>query len=91
MNVGFLLLAAFLGRRVFAVFGTIGIAFYLGDLADKVFKDSMLFPFALSLIGIAVIALGLLYYRRQAQISAWLKTSLPPAFQALRPLHAQSP
>ena len=72
MNFGFLLLAAFLGRRVFAVFGTIGIAFYLGDLADKVFKDSMLFPFALSLIGIGVIALGLYYHRWQDSIRAWV-------------------
>ena len=48
----------FLGRRVYAVFGVIGIALYLGDLADKVFRDSLLFPFALSLIGVAVIAAG---------------------------------
>ena len=29
-----------------------------------------MFPFALSLIGIAVIALGLLYHKRQAAIAA---------------------
>ena len=51
----------------------IGISFYLGDLADKVFRDSLMFPFALSLIGVAVIALGLLYYRHQDRRSAaWL-------------------
>ncbi len=44
MNAGFLFLAVFLGRRVFAVFGTIRIAIYLGDLAGKVFRDSLLFP-----------------------------------------------
>ena len=58
MNVALLFLSVFLGRRVYAVFGVIGIAIYLGDLADKVFKDSLLFPFALSLIGVAVIAAG---------------------------------
>jgi len=88
MNVGFLFLAVYLGRRVFAVFGTIGIAIYLGDLADKVFKNSLLFPFALSLIGIGVIAAGLWYYRRQAAISAWFDGMLPAPLQRLRPANA---
>jgi hypothetical protein len=85
MNFGFLLISAFLGRRVFAIFGTIGIAFYLGDLADKVFKDSMLFPFALSLIGIGIIAFGLYYHRHQHAISAWVERCLPESLKRLRP------
>jgi hypothetical protein len=88
MNVGFLLVAACLARRVFAIFGTIGIAIYLGDLADKVFKDSMLFPFALSLIGIGIIALGLYYHRHQATISAWVEQRLPESLKRLRPANA---
>ena len=88
MNVGFLLLSAFLGRRVFAVFGTIGIAFYLGDLANKVFNDSMLFPFALSLIGIGIIAFGLFYHRHQAGISSFVERHLPDALKRLRPANA---
>jgi hypothetical protein len=90
MNLGFLLLAAFLGRRVFAVFGTIGIALYLGDLAEKVFRDSMLFPFALSLIGIGIIALGLYYHRHQDTISAWVEQRLPESLKRLRPANAVS-
>jgi hypothetical protein len=54
----------------YAVFGAFGITLYLGHLADVVFKDSLLFPFALSMIGIAVIAVGLLYYRRQQAVAA---------------------
>ena len=72
LNVGLILLSVFLGRRVYAVFGALGLAFYLGHLAEKVFKDSLLFPFALSLIGIAIIAAGLLYHRRRDTIAAWL-------------------
>jgi hypothetical protein len=89
LNGGLLMIAIFMGRRVYAVFGTIGIAFYLGHLADKVFKDSLLFPFALSLIGVAVIALGLLYHRNQATIAAWMEESLPQALKDLRPPHAR--
>jgi hypothetical protein len=70
------------------VFGVIGIALYLGDLANKVFRDSLLFPFALSLIGVAVIATGLLYYRHQDRIAAWLDEKLPSAIKRLRPAHA---
>ncbi|HWW48910.1 MAG TPA: hypothetical protein VNZ94_13815 [Xanthobacteraceae bacterium] len=88
MNVGFLAIAVFLGRQVFAVFGTLGIAIYLGDLANNVFQDSLLFPFALSLIGVAVIGLGLFYHRRQAAIRRWLDDRLPPALQKLRPANA---
>lgn len=88
MNVGFLFLSVFLGRRVFAIFGTIGIAIYLGDLAEKVFKDSLLFPFALSLIGVGIIALGLYYHRHQDAIRNWFDLHLPEPLKRLRPANA---
>jgi hypothetical protein len=71
------------------VFGVIGVSIYLGDLANKVFRDSLMFPFALSVIGVAVIALGLLYHRHQEAISAWLDARLSPTVKRLRPLHAR--
>ena len=88
MNVLLLFVAVFLDRRVYAVFGVIGISFYLGDLSNEVFRDSLLFPFALSLIGVCVIAAGLLYYRHQTAIATWLETKLPPAVKRLRPAGA---
>jgi hypothetical protein len=88
LNVGFLLVSAFLGRRVFAVFGTIGIALFLGDLASKVFGDSMLFPFALSLIGIGIIAFGLYYHRHQHAIASFVERHLPEPLKRLRPANA---
>lgn len=90
VNVVFLLVAVCLARRVFAVFGTIGIAIYLGDLADKLFKDSLLFPFALSLIGVAIIALGLYFYRHQAAIGGWIEARLPDGLKRLRPAAAKT-
>ncbi len=85
LNVGLLFASVFIGRKVYAVFGVIGIALYLGDLANKVFKDSLLFPFALSLIGVAVIGAGLLYYRHQERIALWLDAHMPAALKRLRP------
>jgi hypothetical protein len=88
LNVALLFLAVFLRRKVYAVFGVIGIALYLGDLANKVFRDSLLFPFALSAIGVAVIAAGLLYYRHQDKVATWLDANMPEAIKRLRPPHA---
>lgn len=85
LNVGLLLVAVIIMRRAYAVFGTFGITLYLGHLADVVFKDSLMFPFALSLIGIAVVAAGLAYHRRQDAIAAWFARQLPPALLRLRP------
>lgn len=72
------------------MFGVLGIAIYLGDLAGKVFKDSLMFPFVLSLIGIGIIAAGLAYHRRQAAIEAWFARSLPDGMRRLRPANAGS-
>ncbi|MEH2610934.1 hypothetical protein [Bradyrhizobium sp. AZCC 1693] len=84
-NVGLLALAVILMRRAYAVFGAFGVCLYLGHLAEKVFKDSLLFPFSLSLIGIAVIAAGLFYHRKERTITAWLSAHLPAALLRLRP------
>ena len=57
INVALIGLSLFLMRRVYAVFGAHGRRpLYLGHLAAKVFADSLLFPFALSLIGVGIIA-----------------------------------
>jgi hypothetical protein len=84
-NVGLLLVAVILMRRAYAVFGAFGITLYLGHLADVVFNNSLLFPFALSMIGIAVVAVGLFYHRRQQAIADWLAANLPEAVLRLRP------
>lgn len=90
INVGLLLLSVYLMRRVYAIFGAFGISFYLGHLADEVFQDSLMFPLALSAIGLAIIGGGILYFRRRQAIAAWLAANLPPAAQRLRPVHARA-
>ena len=90
INVGLVLLAVFLGRRVYAVFGMIGIMVYLGHLVADVFADSLLFPFVLTLIGLAVMGAGLWLYPRRHRADLWLDRSLPPALRQLRPAHART-
>jgi len=89
VNVGLIALSVFLGRRAYAVFGVLGVAFYLGHLAWTVFADSLLFPFALSLIGVAIIALGIALVKRAEAVQAWMKERLPAAVLAFRPAHVR--
>src|SRR5918994_1909150 len=51
INVGLIGLGLFLQRRVYALFGGLGVAVYLHHLAEWVFEDSLLYPVALSMIG----------------------------------------
>jgi hypothetical protein len=83
INVAMILLGAILGRRVFAVFGGLGLAFYLGDLALRVFADSLLFPLALSAIGLAIVGLGILWQRHEARLTDRLRAPLPAALREL--------
>jgi hypothetical protein len=83
INVALILFGAVIGRRVYAVFGAIGVAMYLGYLASTLFPDSLLLPFALSLIGLGVIGLGLVWQRHEAAWTAKLRAPLPPAWRAL--------
>jgi hypothetical protein len=83
INVALLVLGAVLGRRVFAVFGGLGVSSYLAHLASKVFRDSLLFPFAMTLIGLAIVAAGIWWQRNEARLSTSLRARLPSAWREL--------
>jgi hypothetical protein len=83
VNVLMIGLGAALGRRVFAVLGGLGIAFYLGHLSHTIFRDSLLFPLALTAIGLGVIAVGVKWQRHEAAIGAWCRSFLPGPLREL--------
>jgi hypothetical protein len=89
INVGLIFLSLFLMRRAYAVFGAIGVTMYLGHLAWDVFKDSILFPFALSGIGVALIAFGLLFHKYGKAVAGTLGELTPAHLRGLRPAHAR--
>lgn len=64
-------------RRVFVVFGALGCTFYLGHLANEVFKDSWLFPIALTVIGLGVMYLGVLWQRNEKRLTDKFRSYLP--------------
>ena len=83
INVGMILFGAVIGRRVFAVFGGLGVAGYLSYLSYKVFKDSLLFPIWLSAIGLGIIWLGVLWQKNETRWSANLRALLPRVLREL--------
>ncbi|MYN04804.1 DUF2157 domain-containing protein [Pseudoduganella sp. DS3] len=83
INVLMIGIGAALSRRVFAVFGGLGLAGYLGHLSYTVFRDSLLFPLALTAIGVAIIAAGVFWQRREAAIGAALRGVLPAGLRLL--------
>lgn len=85
INLVLIGLALFLDRRIYAVLGATGVALYLGYLAYDVFADVILFSFALSAIGLAVIGLGLWLNRHHAALSAAVDARTPAALKRLRP------
>jgi hypothetical protein len=88
-NIAFIAFGLFIDRRVYAVFGTIGVVIYLGHLAHDVFNDVIGFSFALSAIGLAVVFAGVYLERRRGALSAYLDAHLPEFVRALRPLRAR--
>lgn len=83
INVAMILFGAVIGRRVWAVFGALGVAVYMGHLAFTLFPDSLALPFALSFIGLGVIGLGLVWQRHEAAWTAKLRAPLPAAWRAM--------
>lgn len=78
INIALIIVSIFLDRPVFIIFGSVGFFGYLGYLSHSVFQDSMMFPFALTILGLAVIYLGIKYQRNRTAIEA-LATSIVPS------------
>jgi hypothetical protein len=83
INLAMIAIGAALSRRVFVIFGALGVAGYVVHLASSIFRDSILFPIALTAIGLAVIYCGILWQRHEAAIGARLRSALPAALREL--------
>lgn len=88
INVALILCSLILRRRTFIIFGALGLFGYLGHLAYRVFENSLLFPVVLSLIGLAIIYLGLAYQRRRDQIERGFRARVAPHIRGFIPARA---
>lgn len=82
VNLGMVVIGTALRRRVFAVFGALGIAIYLGHLS-RVFQDSLLFPVALAAIGLTIIFAGVAWQKHEAGLHRRLVGAMPKPVRAL--------
>lgn len=85
INLGLVLLSVLLKRRVFIVFGAMGVFVYLSHLAYAVFEDSLLFPFALTVLGVGIIYLGVAYQRNREKFDRFILGLVPPSVRQLLP------
>jgi hypothetical protein len=86
INAGLVVLSVLLQRRVLVVFGALGVFGYVGHLAWEIFEDSLLFPFALSAAGLAIIALGILYARNRGKIEDAMVRAIPTSIRCALPM-----
>ena len=89
INVVLIGLSLLLRRLMFVICGALGVTGYIGHLAYRVFEDSILFPFALTFIGLAIIALGVIYQRNRRQFEGLVAQRLPARWLALVPPRAR--
>jgi MFS family permease len=83
INLGLVLIGAVLVRRAFTVFGAIGVATVLADISWRYFKESWLFPIALTAIGLAVVYLGIWWSRNETRFARGLQALLPADLREL--------
>ena len=77
INLLMILIGVIIVRRVFVIFGGLGITGYLSYLSYNVFEDSLLFPFALTIIGLSIIVAGIFWQRHEKAINIYLLQSVP--------------
>ncbi|MGB2712599.1 MAG: hypothetical protein WBC51_00355 [Vicinamibacterales bacterium] len=89
INIGLIALSLLLRQRSFIVFGALGVLGYLAHLSYRVFSDSLLFPVVLTMGGIGIIYLGVVYQRRSAAIAAYVQANVPEGVRGLIPPRAR--
>lgn len=83
INFSMIAIGVMLVRRVFVVFGALGSCGYLGYLASEVFEDSVLFPVALTFIGLAMVYLGVVWQKHEKSITRKARSVLPLPLKTL--------
>lgn len=76
-SVVFMVAGVSVQRRVFTILGALGLAGYLFYLARDIFRDSIWFPFALTFIGLSIVAFGVWWQRNEQAIYQHIQKWLP--------------
>lgn len=87
-NLFFIAISFILGRSVFIVLGFMGACVYFEHIADK-YMDELYYQFALCLIGLVILLLGLHVHQYRKAIMTYIQKILPRWIVAIRPAHRQ--
>lgn len=77
INILMMVASIILNRKVLMIFGALGTFFYFCHLAYDIFEHSILFPFALTFLGLLTIYLGVLYQKN----SKWIEKKILGLFR----------
>ena len=71
IHLGMIVIALLLERRVFLIFGGLGVFTYLCSEAYGYFRNSTAFPFVLSILGIGLIVAAMQFKKHESALQAW--------------------
>jgi len=77
INVVMIFVGVFLNRRVFTIFGVLGVFSYLGHLAFSLFASSLAFPVALVFLGLLIIVAATQWVKMERKLRSFLAPYLP--------------
>ncbi len=77
INIVMILVSVFLDRRVFAIFGALGVLVYLGHLSITIFANSLGFPIALIFLGLIIIMFATTWSRLQQKLLECFRPYIP--------------
>jgi len=74
IHLAMIVVALVLRRKVFLIFGGLGVFGYLCNEAYGYFRNSVAFPFVLTLIGIALIVVAMQFKKHETELQQWAAT-----------------
>ena len=86
INLFFIFIAVAFQRKLFIVFGAIGVFIFLADLSFSVFHDSFSFPIILSLIGVLFILAVIFYAKNKNRIDMFIDKKTPAFVKSIVPV-----
>jgi hypothetical protein len=85
INIGLIISSVYLRRKLFAVFGVVGVIGYICHLSWVLFEGSYIFPIILTFLGIIIIAIGVKYQQNKKKFEAVIESLFPTFLNKWRP------
>ena len=83
INFFLVFVGAILGRRVFAVFGGIGITIELSMMSFDLFPNPFIFVILLTVLGFTLILAGIFWSKYERRITIHIRMKLPTSLREL--------